>query len=284
LLAPAGVFIIAFVIYPLVLLVYQSFYQMSLLAPEKRVFVGFGNYVKALGSARVGGSAIRTVIYTLVALGCEFFVGFLVALVFNRLGKSSEFLRTVFGFPLMIPPIVGGLLWRFMLIDNFGIVNWALAGVGIISNTSQISWLGDPKIVLYAVAFPNIWLSTSFVALVLYTGLQNIPIELLEATRVDGASSAQMFWHVTLPLLSPVVAVVLIIRGLDAARTFDMIWIMTEGGPNFASEILSLNIYTTMMRYTRVGDASSVAVLFMIALLAFSMTMFLSIWRPERHR
>ena len=136
----------------------------------------------------------------------------------------------------------------------------------------------DPDIVLYTVALPDIWLTTCFVALVLFTGLQGIPIDLLEAAKIDGANAFRTFWHVMLPLLRPVIAVVLIIRGLDAARTFDAIFIQTGGGPQNASEVLSLQIYRTMIRFGRLGEASATATLFLIALLVLSMVAYYSLW------
>ena len=278
LLLPATLFLAAFVGYPLFLLLRDSFFEVSIYAPSEGVFVGLENYAKALSSARVRESAGRTLNYTIMALGAEFVLGFGAALLFNALGRRSEILRTIFAFPLMIPPIVAGLLWRFMLIDNIGIVNHILETLGIIADASDISWLGDRKLVLFSVALPNIWLTTSFVALVLYTGLQNIPAELIEAAKIDGASAFQLFRRVTVPLLRPVIAVVLIIRGVDAARAFDMIWIQTEGGPRFASEILSIHIYRTMIRYGAVGEASAIASLFMIGMLAISAAVFFLIW------
>lgn len=278
LLLPATLFLLAFVGHPLFLLIRDSFHQVSIYALNEGIFVGWDNYAKALSSARVLESAGRTLNYTLMALSAEFVLGFGAALIFNAMGPRSEILRTIFAFPLMIPPIVAGLLWRFMLIDNIGIVNHILEFLGIIADSSDISWLGDRDIVLFSVALPNIWLTTSFVALVLYTGLQNIPAELVEAARIDGASALQRFRNITLPLLRPVIAVVLIIRGIDAARAFDMIWIQTEGGPRFASEILSIHIYRTMIRYGNVGEASAIAVLFMVGMLLISAFVFFVIW------
>ncbi len=278
LLAPAGCFLAVFVAYPLLLLLRNSFYEVSLYALNDGVFVGWDNFAKALGSSRVRESAARTLNYTLIALSAEFVLGFGAALLFNALGKRSELLRTIFAFPLMIPPIVAGLLWRFMLIDNIGIVNHILETLGIIGDASDISWLGDRDLVLLSVALPNIWLTTSFVALVLYTGLQNIPAELIEAAKIDGASNWQRFRRVTVPLLRPVIAVVLILRGIDAARAFDMIWIQTEGGPRFASEILSIHIYRAMIRYGNVGEASAIATLFMLGMVLASALAFYVIW------
>ncbi len=280
LLLPAGLFLAIFVAYPLLLLIRDSFYEVKLFAPDEGVFVGLENYTKAITSSRIQETALRTVAYTFIALISEFVLGFGAALLFHIMGKHSEILRTIFIFPLMIPPIVAGLLWRFMLIDNIGIVNHILESLGIIANSSDIAWLSDRNLVLFSVALPNIWLTTSFVALVIYTGLQNIPIELIEAAKIDGAGALQIFRRVTVPLLRPVIAVVLILRGIDAARAFDMIWIQTEGGPRFASEILSLNIYRTMIRYGNVGEASATATLFMIGMVILATIAFYTIWGP----
>lgn len=280
LLTPAALFILLFVVYPLCTLVYDSFHEVSLLSLGDRTFVGFDNYEKAISSSRVQDAAARTLQYTAITLSAEFFLGFMAALLFKVLGERYSLARTVFLFPLMIPPIVAGLLWRYMLMSNFGIVNWILDWLGVIQTPNDISWLGDTSIVLFSVAIPDIWLTTSFVAMVTFTGLQNIPQEIIEAAKMDGAGAIQTFRRITLPLLRPVIAVVLIIRGIDAARTFDMIWIQTEGGPRFASEVLSLQVYRSMIRYGRLGEASAVAALFMIGLLVLSLIAFYSIWRP----
>lgn len=280
LLAPAAIYLAVFVAWPLLNLLRDSLYEVALMTPGERSFVGLENFSKALGSARVGGAALRTLGYTLIALSIEFTLGFGIALLFNSLGRRSELLRTIFLFPLMIPPIVAGLLWRFLLIDNFGIVNHVLHALGLLAAPGDVAWLGDRDIVLFSVTLPDIWLTTSFVTLVLYTGLQNIPVALLEAARIDGAGALQLFRHVTLPLLRPVIAVVLIIRGIDAARAFDIIWVQTEGGPRFASEVLSMHVYRIMIRYGDVGFASAIATLFLLALLLISLLAFVGIWRP----
>lgn len=280
LLAPAAIFILVFVAYPLFMLVYDSLHDVSLLAPNERTFLGFDNYESALSSTRVKDAASRTLKYTVIALSGEFLLGFTAALIFHALGERFALARTVFLFPLMIPPIVAGLLWRYMLMSNFGIVNWILDGIGIIQSPNDIAWLGDSSIVLFSVVIPDIWLTTSFVAMVTFTGLQNISQEIIEAAHIDGAGAIQTFRRITLPLLRPVIAVIFIIRGIDAARTFDVIWIQTEGGPRFASEVLSLHIYRSMIRYGHLGEASAIAALFMIAMLVFSVVAFFSIWRP----
>lgn len=281
---PAAVFLTCFVIYPIGLLVYQSFFKINFLDSSQSVFVGLDQYVKVFSSSRILESSLRTITYTGFAVAAEFCVGLAVALLLNSLGTRATVVRTLFLFPLMVPPIVAGLLWRFMLIGNFGIVNATLASWGIISSPEAIQWLSDPQMALYSVVLADAWVTTSFVTLILYTGLQNLPKEVLEAARIDGASSSQMFSKITLPLLRPVIAVVLVLRGMDAARTFDLVWIMTGGGPSFGSEVLSLNIYQQMVVYHNVGLASATAVVFMAVLLLFSFFVVFPIWSPLRRK
>jgi multiple sugar transport system permease protein len=277
-MAPATMFLGALVAYPVLLLVYNSFFQVDLLRPAARVWQGLANYWKVLGSERVEASALRTLRYTAFALFFEFVFGFLAALLFNALGERSRWHRTVFALPLMVSPIVAGLLWRFLMADQVGIINYGLAAIGILKDPADLSWLGNPDIVLYAVALPDIWLTTSFVALVVFAGLQNIPRDLIEAARIDGAGPLQRFLYVTVPVLRPVIAVVLIVRGVDAAKTFDLIWIQTEGGPNFQSEVLSMNIYQRMMRYGDVGIASASAALFLLVMIVLAVIAYRTIW------
>lgn len=280
LMAPAAVFLLVFVGFPVARLVYDSLFDVALLGGE-RVFVGLENYLTVFTDERILGSAWRTLLYTVIALTGEFFLGLGVALLFDAMGeKRSQLARTIFIFPLMIAPVVAGLLWRFMLIDDFGIVNELLTRAGILSNPGAISWLSDTDIVLFSVAIPDIWITTSFVALVLYAGLQTIPDELKEAARIDGSSAWQLFWHIKLPLLRPMIAVAVIIRGIDAARAFDVILIQTGGGPQSASEVLSLNIYQEMVRFNNLGLASATATVFLLAMLVVAIIAFYTIWRP----
>jgi multiple sugar transport system permease protein len=188
--------------------------------------------------------------------------------------------RTLFLYPLMIAPVVAGLLWRFLLLDNIGIVNELLSRVGLLSDADAIGWLSNPHIVLFAVALPDIWLTTSFMTLILFAGLQNIPGDVLEAARIDGASAVSMLFRIILPLLRPVIAVALIVRGVDAAKAFDIILIQTKGGPDNASQTLSLLIYQTMIRFRDPGLASAMATMYLVVMLLVATIAVWFIWRP----
>ncbi len=280
-LLPAVLFLGLLVAYPVVLLVYNSFFDVKLIDPSARVWVGLANYADALTSSRILESAIRTVKYATFALVFEFIFGFGAALLFSAIAARSRWHRTIFALPLMISPIVAGLLWRFLLVGDIGILNYGLAALGIISDPGAIKWLSDTDIVIYSVSFADIWLTTSFVALVSYAGLTNIPKDLIEAARIDGANALKRFWHVTLPLMRPVIAVVVIVRGIDALKTFDLIWIQTQGGPRQSSEVLSMNIYQRMVRYGDLGQASAVATLFLLFMIGLAGLAYWKIWRPS---
>ena len=280
LMLPAASFLAAFVLWPLVRFVYDSFFEISPFAGASRTFVGFENYVAAFSSEAFTSAAGRTVLYTAFVVTMEFVFGLAVALLFTALGQRSAVFRTLFMYPLMIAPVVAGLLWRFLLIDNFGIINELLFQMGVLSSPDQVQWLSNPNVALFSVAIPDIWLTTSFITLVLFAGLQNIPGEIIEAARLDGARYPRLLFSVIIPLLRPVIAVALIVRGIDAARAFDVILIQTDGGPQGSTTTLSLLIYRTMTRFGDPGLASAMGTVYLLAMLAVAIAAILLIWRP----
>lgn len=282
LMAPAALFLAVFVAYPLFSLVADSFFEISPIMGGPRDFVGLDNYVQAFTSPAFIGAGWRTLAYTLLVVTLEFALGLAMALLFTLLGRNSQVLRTVFLYPLMIAPIVAGLLWKFLMIDNFGLLGALLHQAGILRDPNQIGWLSNPDIVLFSVAVPDIWLTTSFMCLVLFAGLQNIPGELIEAARLDGARAPAMLFRIILPLLRPVIAVALVVRGVDAARAFDSILIQTNGGPQSASETMSLLIYNTMIRFGEPGLASAMGTVYLIAMLGIAFFAVGTIWRPGK--
>jgi multiple sugar transport system permease protein len=282
LMAPAALFLAIFVAYPLFRLVADSFFKISPIAGGPRDFVGLDNYFRAFASEAFMGAGWRTLAYTLVVVTLEFALGLGMALLFTMLGRNSQIWRTVFLYPLMIAPIVAGLLWKFLMIDNFGLIGTLMHQAGLLANPNQIGWLSDPNIVLFSVAIPDIWLTTSFMCLVLFAGLQNIPGDLIEAARLDGARAPAMLFRIILPLLRPVIAVALVVRGIDAARAFDTILIQTNGGPQSASETMSLLIYRTMIRFGDPGLASAMGTIYLLAMLAVAFFAVSTIWRPGK--
>ncbi|MWV48650.1 ABC transporter permease subunit [Rathayibacter sp. VKM Ac-2803] len=278
-MVPATLFLAVFVGWPLLQFVGDSFFSIDPIGGT-RDFIGLGNYAAAFASPDFLNASWRTVVYTIIVVALEFVLGLGVALLFTALGDASRVFRTIFLYPLMIAPIVAGLLWRFLLIDNVGIVNEVLARIGILSSPGQIAWLSDPSIALFSVAIPDIWLTTSFITLVLFAGLQNIPGDIIEAARLDGARYPAILFRIVIPLLRPVIAVALILRGIDAARAFDVILIQTNGGPQQSTETMSLLIYRTMIRFGDPGLASAMGTMYLVVMLAVALVAILAIWRP----
>lgn len=184
--------------------------------------------------------------------------------------------------PLMIAPLVAGLTWKLMMSSSFGIVNELLTRIGILSSSSDILWLADERWALFACCIADIWLTTPFMMLMILAGLQGVDSSMLEASRIDGASMLQQIFSIKLPTIKPVLLTALSVRIIDAARTFDIIWAMTEGGPNSSSETISIIIYKTLTRYNDIGYASAMAIVFIAVLVIFTLVFMQSLWNPKK--
>ena len=262
----------------------NSFYSYNPIGGGAHKFVGAANYINAFTSPAFMNSAWRTVAYTAIVVFFEFVLGLIVALLFSALGERSRVFRTIFLYPLMIAPIVAGLLWRFLLIDNSGIINELLYQAHLTSSPDQIQWLSDPNISLFSVSLPDIWLTTSFISLVLFAGLQNIPGDVLEAARLDGARYPTLLFRIIIPLLRPVIAVALIVRGVDAARAFDVIVVQTNGGPQNSTETMSLLVYNTQISNGNPGLASAMGTIYLVTMMIVAVIAVFAIWRPGSDR
>ncbi|MCD7036349.1 sugar ABC transporter permease [Metabacillus sp. GX 13764] len=279
---PAGLFMLIFLVYPIFLLVKNSFFQADLLNPAAAKFVGLANYTATLSSSRFLAALWNTVVYIFFAVGAEFLIGLILALLLSSAFKGSQLIRTVLLSPLMIAPLVSGLIWKFMLNDQFGIINWTLYKIGILRSPHQILWLSDSRFSIFSTIMADIWLTTPFMMLVLLAGIQGISKSLYEAAEIDGASKWEKFRYITVPALMPVASVALLIRIIDAARTFDIVWVLTQGGPGFSSEVLSTYMYKTLTRYGQVGQSSAMAVIFIVLLLLISAFFVTKIWSPQK--
>jgi multiple sugar transport system permease protein len=199
----------------------------------------------------------HTLTYTIAALTLEFSIGLALALLLNSQIRGRSFFRATLLIPMMFPTVVVGVVWRLMLNPNFGAINGTLKQVGL--NTESLTWTASPRLALLSVIAVDVWQWTPFVFLVLLAGLQAIPQEPYEAALIDGSSRWQTFRHVTLPLLKPAILIALLLRTMDLLRVFDQIFILTEGGPGFATETISLYIYRTAFRFFDFGYAAAMS-------------------------
>jgi multiple sugar transport system permease protein len=199
----------------------------------------------------------HTLVYAMVALTFEFLLGLALALLLNREMRGRSLWRASLLVPLMLPPVVVGVVWRLMLNPNFGAINGTLKSLGL--DTDALTWTASPKLALASVIAVDVWQWTPFIFLILLAGLQAIPHEPLEAALLDGSSPWQTFRHITLPLLKPAILIALLLRTMDLLRVFDQIFILTEGGPGFATETISLYIYRVAFRFGNFGYAAAMS-------------------------
>lgn len=277
---PGALFMGAFLIYPIITMVADSFFEVGITGDK--TFVGLENYIRAFTAGGFLKQLKNTLLYIVIAVSIETAIGLLFALFFELNYKGSKIIRSLMMAPLMIAPLVAGLTWKLMMSSSFGIVNELLAKIGILSSSRDILWLADEKWSLLACCIADIWLTTPFMMLMILAGLQGLDSSMLEAAKMDGASLLQQVFSIKLPVIKPVLLTALSVRIIDAARTFDIIWAMTEGGPNSSSETLSIIIYKTLTRYNDVGYASAMAVVFIAVLVIFTLVFMQSLWNPKK--
>jgi multiple sugar transport system permease protein len=249
LIAPAVAVLLALSIYPLI-------YSITVSLQVGEAW-GVGNFTRLASDNFFLTAMAHTFVYTAAALTCEFLVGLGLALLLNAQIRGRSFFRASLLVPMMLPPVVAAIVWRLLLNPNFGAINGTLKQFGI--DTDSLTWTASPGLAMLSVIAVDVWQWTPFVFLVLLAGLQAIPQEPYEAALIDGSSRWQTFWHVTLPLLKPAILIVLLLRTMDLLRVFDQIFILTEGGPGFATETISLYIYRTAFRFFDFGYAAAMS-------------------------
>lgn len=275
LLAPAVAALLALSIYPLFYAVTVSFQTGS----GRNARWTLQNFSRLVADGFFHDALAHTFIYASVALAFEFFLGLGLALLFNREMRGRRFFRATLLLPMMLPPVVAGVVWRLMLNPNFGAINGVLKAFGV--NTDALTWTASPKLALASVIAVDVWQWTPFIFLILLAGLQAIPEEPYEAALVDGASERRIFFDITLPLLKPAILVALLLRTMDLLRVFDQIFILTEGGPGFATETISLYIYRAAFRFSDFGYAAAMSFVLLILTNAVSVVYIRLLQRQE---
>lgn len=230
-------------------------------------FVGFKNYIHVLQSNDFLNVLLQTFGFVITTLFFEFVIGFVVAIVLNRSLPGTNLFKLLFTLPLIMAPVVSGLQWRWLFADQYGAINNILSLVGI----KGPLWMVDPWAAKGAVLISNLWLAAPFVILVLLAAMSSLPEELYEAAKIDGAKSYQVFRYITLPLLKPAILLILVVRLADAFRVFDIVYILTQGGPGGSTEVLSTYIYKeifTKLNFSE-GAAASFIVMLIISIVSY---------------
>ncbi|MGA1835833.1 sugar ABC transporter permease [Herbiconiux sp. 11R-BC] len=267
-LAPLIVYLLVFYAYPLYRNIELSLhdYTVRSFVQGGAAFVGFDNYVSVFTDPTFGPALLHTALFTVISIIFQFSIGMGLAVFFHQHFKLSATLRALFLVPWLLPLIVSASTWAWMLNSESGIVNSVIEGLG----GQQVNWLTSPQWALTSVIIANIWIGIPFNLVILYSGLQNIPNDLYEAAALDGANGWQKFWRITFPLLRPVSAITILLGLIYTLKVFDIIWIMTRGGPADSSTTLATWSYQ-MAFGTALPDFSPAAavgnVLIIIALI-----------------
>ena len=256
------ILIIVFAV-PLVYSLIVSFFDTSLRTDGLGSFVGIKNYVSALTDSYFLDSMGRTFVFTLGVVCAEFIVGLIIALLLNTNVPGKSIYFSIILVPMMITPVAVGLIWRLLLHSELGVVNYLLELLGI----SGQAWLADSSLALKTVMFIDVWQNVPYMVLVILAGLVSLPEEPYEAARVDGASAFQRFRYLTMPMMVPTFMVVLLMRAINALKTYDLIYVLTKGGPGVETEVISYHIYQEAFRNLEIGSASAMSYL-LVAVIA----------------
>jgi multiple sugar transport system permease protein len=264
--APGLIALVLVVLFPLLFTIFTSLFEYTLVRPGYDTFVGIDNYRSALEENYFGESIVVTVKFVVAVVLIEFLIGFTVALMLNAVTRFKNVYYPILLMPLLINPVVVAQIWRMFLHPELGIVNYLIGLAG----GPKVNWLGDASIAFWTVVLVDIWHQVSFMIILLLAGLSALPKEPYEAARMDGASTLQSFLHITLPLMRPVIVVTLLIRLIFAIKTFDLIFIMTRGGPGTATDLISYFIYRSAFYGLDIGQASAISVLLLLVVLALT--------------
>lgn len=279
LLVPGVVVLLSLVMYPMVRSIWVSLHTWYLAKPQQFPFVGLRNYYQLLFKDHVFKIALRnTMIIVIIAVPAEFFLGLLLATQLNREDiKGRKIFRAILVLPIAIMPVVVGVLWKFMLHPRYGIVNFGLGLLGI----KPVQWVADPRFALMSVIIVDIWEWTPFMVLVLYAGFISLPREPVEAALIDGASNWQLFIYISLPLILPIIVVAILIRIMDIIKMFDIVYVLTRGGPGDSTELLSLYDFRIGLNYFYMGKAAALSWIIVI-LVSILSQIFLRIVKFEK--
>jgi multiple sugar transport system permease protein len=264
--APGLVALVLVVLFPLLFTIFTSLFEYTLVRPGYDTFAGIDNYRSALEENYLGESIVVTAKFVAAVVLIEFLIGFTVALMLNAVTRFKNVYYPILLMPLLINPVVVAQIWRMFLHPELGIVNYLIGLAGV----PKVNWLGDAGIAFWTVVMVDIWHQVSFMIILLLAGLSALPKEPYEAARMDGASTLQSFFHITLPLMRPVIVVTLLIRLIFAIKTFDLIFIMTRGGPGTATDLISYFIYRSAFYGLDIGQASAISVVLLIVVLALT--------------
>ena len=277
---PTLIILTCVVLLPLLLSLWTSFTPFKLTKPDTLYrFVGFRNYERLIGDYDFWVAFGRTVLFLTIALNLELVFGLGIALLINKITYAQKTLRTLMMFPMMFSPILVGFQWKYIFNDNIGLLNNFLREFGVIN---PIPWLVDATLANISIMAAEIWSSTSVFAILLLAGLMGIPKDPIEAAKVDGCNSWQVFKNITLPFLMPFIFIAMTIRSLDVARAYDIVQMMTGGGPAKRTELLWTLISRTGYVDAKMGMANAMSYISIFLSIAFTFFFFYKLMEARK--
>lgn len=271
LVIPAFIVLAIVYLYPLIYNIDLSLSRWNLASGLPKQYIGLENYQILFTSETFRKVLYNTLFFTLVSVPLEFILGLALALLLNQNIKGKSVIVTILALPMMIAPVVAALTWRWVYAYDYGVLNFLL---NQLFGIQPVLWISDKNIAMYSVIIADVWITTPFMMLIIYAGLQMIPIELYEAAKVDGASTWQIFRYVTLPSIKGVLVVALMIRTIDAfTKLFDVVYVITGGGPAYATEVLPTYAYKVGLKFFRLGSGAAISMitLFIAAIMIVAM-------------
>src|SRR3954464_7448197 len=264
---PALIVVLAVIVFPWVFTIWMSMHEWKVGSPT--TFVGLSNYLRMPGDPRFVEAVWHTLSYTALSVALPLVLGTFAAVVFHQRFPLRGFLRGVFIMPMMATPVAIALVWTMMFHPQLGVLNYLLSLVGL---PAQL-WVFHPATVIPSLVMVETWQWTPLVMLIVLGGLAAIPIEPYESAQIDGAGVWQMFRYITLPLIAPFLFIAGMIRMIDAVKSFDIIFAITQGGPGSASETINLYLYSVAFVYYDLGYGSAIAVIFFALIVALAAVM-----------
>jgi multiple sugar transport system permease protein len=276
---PALVYVLLVAIWPILQGLWYSFYDYNLLRPERRNFVGFGNYLRLAADPSAVRALVNTFLFTFLAVGIELLLGLALALALWRDSLFNRVALVLMLIPVTITPLAVGLIFRALLAVEFGWLGYWAREVGLVG---ERGFFGYPHTAMGAIVLIDVWQWTPFVVLILLAGLKALPAELLEAAEVDGAGAMQRLRLIVLPLMLPAILLALVLRTMDAFRLFDSVFVTTKGGPEDATNVLMLYAVKQGLEFFNIGMGAALANVMLLCIALLAIVFVLLIRRVDR--
>ena len=277
-ISPTLIVLAAVVAFPLLFSFVVSFFRYTFITPKFDVFAGFDNYLFSFKDQYFWNSFKVTLIFVALVVPLEFLVGYGIALLLSRDIKFKTVFYFILTMPMVMSPVAVGLIWKMLLHPDLGIVNYLLQKMGF----GYVNWFGDPRWALLAIVLIDIWQQVSFMILILLAGLTSLSKEPFESAKIDGAGPLQTLLYITTPMMLPVITVALLMRVIIAFKTYDLVYIITSGGPGVSTDIISYYIYRTTFMGLDLSQASAISFLLFVLTMAIVVVLFHQITKEKR--